>query len=239
MRKLSSWMIIMLLAVASPTSRAEGLLYQLPEDGSWARYEMQGTGIGADGQVRTTVAGTITLGSVGRMTSNGQDCRWLEIATTTTLGDQQFNEVYKLLIPEKRLKQGENPLDHVLKAWRKDARVSDGVPQQLDLAAVRSLDELLRGPAPDVTKLSAEPTESKLGKQPCEGFKGREVVKAGSVETEFSYEVRIHRDSPFGVVTFRYEKARQRDGQSLGARRGAFKLADFGTGAKSALPDNQ
>ncbi|MBI3462850.1 MAG: hypothetical protein HY000_07285 [Planctomycetes bacterium] len=239
MPKLSSLIIIVFLAVTPRPGRADGLLYQLPDDGTWVRFDTEGKAFGPDGGVKVTITGSVMVSSVGQTDVYGEKCRWIEIGSTAKRGEQEFTEVYKLLIPEKRLKQGENPLDHVLKAWQKHSMINHGAPQQLDLGAVRSLDEFLSGPAPEVTKLPAELTDSKLGKRQCEGLRGHAVVKTCDSETHFTYEVRLDKDAPFGVVTFRYEKARKRQGQSLGARTATFKLADFGTEAKSALPDSQ
>jgi hypothetical protein len=106
-------MLILLAAVSflGETANADGLLFQLPEDGSWVRFKMKyeqdktqrGKGV-------KRAEGAIKISSVGVLTTGGEACRWIEIETTQRrLEDPPKNErgrVFKLLIPEKFLQQG-------------------------------------------------------------------------------------------------------------------------------------
>ena len=236
--RISPSLTITLAAVLLPSSLlAEGLIDRLPEDGSWVRFEADGAGIGSDGNVRVKVAGTLTLSSVGHAIIDGKDCRWIELDTNFKFQrgarEGESSEVVKMLIPEKFLRSEENPRDHVLKAWKQD---SSGVVKELDLEGdgrreIQSLDELLSGPLEETKALEPAVVESKLGKLECDGRSGREVQPSGSILTT---KTRLHEKAPFGIVTYHYDK--QRGG---GKRTMTFKLADYGTDAKSRLPDKK
>src|SRR5262245_35293110 len=73
------WML-----VAPGLTFAEGLVCQLPEDGAWARFDIEGDGRGSDGTVQVTVKGTQTVRCVGMAEAQGEPCRWIEIDTDGT-----------------------------------------------------------------------------------------------------------------------------------------------------------
>ena len=226
---------IVLFASMSATVRADGIICKLPEDGAWVRYASEGKGIGTNGAVRISVSGTVTVSSVGREIVNGEACRWIEIEMASKFkrgnSEGEMTELYKLLIPETHLTKGENPRDHVVNAMAKQImKGPDGKVKEVDRTGsasdlVKSLDELFQPPFPNVTKLDPMEIDTKLGKLPCAGEKGDDGKG-------FSTEVRLHDKSPFGVVTYQYEKARP-DGSK---RMMSLKLADFGKDAKSKFP---
>ncbi len=229
-------------------ARADGLLDQLPADGSWAEFDVAGKAYGANGDSRVTVIGTLRLSSVGHESVNGEACRWIEVKSTSRFerGDRRNEaaETIKLLIPEQYLKRGQEPLAHVYKAWRQHPTVDQGQIKQLDLQGeglreVQSLDEFFHGPAWEVTQLEPEEVESKLGKTRCSGLRCVDVQTGGGIETRLSAIIRLDKRAPFGVVTYEYEKERLRDGKSLGKRTMGLKLVDFGQDAVSALGDSR
>jgi len=56
-------------------ARADGLFYQLPEDGSWARFELQYT-FKLDGMEKAGKGkGTMTMASVGKVLDGSEPCR--------------------------------------------------------------------------------------------------------------------------------------------------------------------
>ncbi len=234
--------IIALLMLTTIPARAEGLIHQLPEDGTWVRFEVQGEATKSDGTVAATLKGSYTISSVGQIAVKGQMCRWIELDTQIKFEVQggrqgEQNEVLKLLIPEKYLTKGQNPCDHVVKAYKKD---SQGTIRPLDLKGpgrreIQSMDELFHSPLKRITTLDTAVIDTKLGKLKCEGWKGVES-KEGTV---FTTETRLHKKAPFGVVIFRYEKQRMRNGRASGKRNSNLKLADYGQNAKSGLPGSQ
>jgi hypothetical protein len=237
MRTFCTFIVISVLAHAPRLSLAEGLVYQLPEDGAWVRFDARGKGFSASGEVRVSITGSLTISSVGQSQVDGELCRWIEIHMKGKFQrnkeEAEYGEILKALIPEKYLKQGEDPRQHVLKAWKKDSRT--GVVA-LDLEGegareIRSYDEIFHAPLPQVTELEEKMVESKLGKLKCKGLAGREPQG----KTVFSTETRLHNSAPFGVVTFRYEKKRASgEGRSM-----TLTLKDFGNNATSELPQNE
>ncbi|QDU41885.1 hypothetical protein Mal52_03400 [Symmachiella dynata] len=242
MHALCTLTFMVLLTLVTSTAQAEGLIHQLPKDGAWVRYDVSGEAKGPDGAVKATLKGTLTISSVGETTVDNEKCRWIELDTqidfkTNGGREGKQSEVLKLLIPEKFLTKNQNPIDQVLKAYKKN---SQGTIQQLDPKdssgrSFQGMDEFFHSPLKQLKKLEAEVVETKLGKLKCEGWQGRETKN----ETVFKTQTRLHEKAPFGVVSFRYEKERIRNGQSNGKRDSVLKLVDYGKNAKSQLSDSQ
>jgi len=59
-------------------SFADGLLYQVPEDGAWVRFEapyaFKGEGMEQPGRGK----GTMTMACVGTAVEGSEKCRWIE-----------------------------------------------------------------------------------------------------------------------------------------------------------------
>ncbi len=219
----------LLVALSNTLAHADGLFYQLPKDGTWVRYKSELKTL-SNGEERLFAAGTLTVSSVGTATENDEQCRWIEIASEFTVERKgkkdTIAETTKILVPEKYLTAGQDPSAHVLRAWRKRGKQAAAA---IDLAGdgardIKSMNEILRGPAEDGKPLEAAVIESKLGKLECEGFRG--------VERDTSYEVRLHEKASFGVVTYRHETNRGSLGRAI-----EFTLADQGTDAKSLIPE--
>ncbi|QDU41886.1 hypothetical protein Mal52_03410 [Symmachiella dynata] len=241
MHALCTLTFMVLLTLVTTTAQAEGLIHQLPEDGAWAQFDIQGKGTDADGST-VTLSGTITMSSVGTAEVDGEQCRWIEVATEGKRDDQAFTDIVKLLIPESQLAQGKDPLKHVLKIWHKHSQVPGGAKQIEDLAGqnaryLRKFRPLLHGPFEMVQKLEKAPVDSKLGKVDCDGYSASGEVEMGTILMNSQYTIRLHKSAPFGVVTWQAETEVSREGQALGTMSTKFKLSDFGKDAKSAIPD--
>src|SRR5262245_8133823 len=111
-------------AVLTQAARADGLIYQLPANGASVRYDTETTGT-FNGQERT-FKGSVTISSVGEATADGEKCRWIELRMMTKRDDQERVAIAKCLIPEKYLKRGEAPGEHVIRGWTKQG---DSEPQ--------------------------------------------------------------------------------------------------------------
>jgi hypothetical protein len=69
------------------------------------------------------------MGSVGQVKVKGQTCRWIEFKIVRNpprnkrrkkkRAKGKVTTIVKLLIPEKYLKKGERPLDHLVSGWVK------------------------------------------------------------------------------------------------------------------------
>lgn len=217
----------------------EGIIYQLPDDGAWVSFNVSGQGIGSDGSVTVTVEGTQTLRSVGRTVVDDKQCRWIELETELTFqrtGAEpgMFKEIIKLLVPEMYLAMGQNPREHVLKAYQGTSAetIRELDVNDKDAREIQSLDEIFHSRLMQVSDLTATEIETANQSWTCEGFTG-ESNEDGTV---FTTETRTNTDVPFGVVTYRYEKERQRDNQSQGKRTMEWRLVDLGNDATSAAP---
>src|SRR5262245_18466861 len=214
---------------------ADGLLYQLPEDGSWVRFELQYTfklhGMEKPGQG----TGTLTMASVGKVVEGAEPCRWIEFKVQLKdIGPEQIL-IRKLLIPEKYLKKGENATEHVIRGWAKfnNEAVERAVPVHGRCPAY------LAGPLQDEKKLDQQLVESKLGALECEGLTGWIRYKEGDLHTKVTFETRLHEKAPFGVVSCRMLFEVKRDGKVQQTIDATAKLSDFGKDAKTALPDHK
>jgi hypothetical protein len=240
MRQLVKFASLAIVTLLPAIAAADGLIYQLPDDGAWVRFEVNGKGVAPDGAVTVTVAGTQTISSVGRYVVNDEPCRWIEFQTQLIFqspgaANEKLTEVIKLLIPEKFLAKGKNPRDHVRKAYK--GASADSL-RELDLKGddareVQSMDEVLHAPLKDERRLPATAIKIKQRTWSCEGLKGETT----SDDATFRTETRVNNEAPFGVVTYRYEKERRRNNESQGMRTMEWKFVESGKEAKSAAPD--
>ena len=241
MKNLTHVLTVVLIIILPRPSSAEGLLYQLPEDGTWAQFDVKGEEIDEDG-TKVPLTGTLTLSSVGVVEVNGRPCRWIEISMDGQRGDAVFTTVHKLLIPEHRLARGQDPLKHLVKAWHHYSSIPGG-PREVNVSSTSRVRELtllvgpfLHGPYDMLERLERTPVESKLGKTDCAGVKGTDRLSLHDTTWEFTYTIRLHDKSPFGVVAWQAQIASKRGDEEAGATR-TLRLTDFGTDASSIFPD--
>jgi len=96
---------------------AEEQKVELPKDGWWIRYVSK-TKQESDEQVQEyTCKATYSL--VGTMMEGGETCRWVEINSVCSWGEKEHVVSTKLLVPEKDLLEREQPLDALKRAWIK------------------------------------------------------------------------------------------------------------------------
>ena len=243
---LGGFALVAVLLVGS-SARGDGLLYQLPPDGSWVRFRaaMTHDAGGAAGEPGKMNA-TFTMRSVGSETVEGEKCRWIEMELVpTNPPDAQQGApggpphvVCKLLLPEKNLQKGKDPLDHIVKGWLK---FGDQEPQEMKDAHSEQagpVPAFLSGPLDDVKQLDKKTIDTKLGKLECAGLTARKDYAQGDAKTNVKFETRLHDKAPFGVVssTLHYQTTRARgpEGGTL-----ALDFDDAGKDAKSAIPMSQ
>jgi hypothetical protein len=112
--KVHRWIAVCLVLVHASHVVAGEPRTELPKDGWWARY--YGT-IKQDGQEERTVKRTYSL--VGTANANGRKCRWVEWNEAWTVDGQKHVDILKFLVPERDLLESERPLDNLVRAWRK------------------------------------------------------------------------------------------------------------------------
>ena len=106
--------------------KSDGLIYKLPDEGVWARYEEHIKGestltskILDPKHVEHELTQTLTVKSLESIQRHDQMCRWIEFCSELKSGDAPPREaiVLKLLIPEERLKREQDPLSHAIKVF--------------------------------------------------------------------------------------------------------------------------
>lgn len=224
--------MIVLLFGMSGAVRADGLILRLPEDGSFVRYSLQGTMV-RDG-AESPLSVTLSIASVGKAEENGQACRWIEINMVRAQG----TTISKLLIPEKYLQKGEDPLAHVVRGYMK--RGDNQVQALSERGRGLFLPGVLAGPLQDGKPLEKRTIENdKLGKVECEGVAGVARQQREQFQSESKYELRTSDKSPFGVVSGSVEFVIKREGADRFKGKYTLTLTDCGTDAKSELPDSK
>ncbi|MSR58879.1 MAG: hypothetical protein EXS05_14715 [Planctomycetaceae bacterium] len=237
-------------------ARADGLIYELPDDGTWVRYNVLLEILDAEGAAELNLKGTVTIRSVGRENDNGESCRWIEWKSVQEQGAGKPDriELFKLLIPEKHLKAGEAPVDHVVRAWHKVGGVI--VPSTGELldfeteTPKKDLPHRLRGGHPDLAYFLGGPLmnprmldemeiDTPLGKLACVGVASQDSI--GNVfKTELyrKWETRLNDKIPFGVAEMKLRIEIKRNGKSAaGGNQRTLTLAEVGKDAKSEIPD--
>jgi len=245
--------VVFVLTLAAGPVRADGLIYNLPKDGTWVSYQVEVRMV-TDGKTNTWTNSTdkFRLASVGEVVEDGQKCRWIEIAwnAMVTKADTAVREkhVIKVLIPEKSLMKGESPLDHLIRAWK---TFSPGTAQTRAPTKVELRDPMgaigtpmvmllaLAGPLKDAKPLPKAEVESKLGRLQCEGVTGTvELNRAVGAPMRWVMENRLHPDAPFGVVSGRWKSGLvTADGAQNRGIEYTLKVTDFGDKAVSEMPD--
>src|SRR5487761_1132377 len=164
-RQFRSYVLCLVLAGTYATAFADGLIYQLPEDGAWTRFKVTGDAVPPDGTVKVTLHGTPTVRSVGRAVIDSQPFRWIELESEMTFqkgGKPALaNELIKILVPEGDLAKGKNPLAHVVRAYR---GMSAETLRELDLTGndardVQGMDEIFHGPLKEISELPSASVE--------------------------------------------------------------------------------
>ena len=215
---------LVILPLIHQPATAEGLLYRLPKDGTWTRFEYVYTVVGKDNPPRK---GSFWMASVGQATVNGEACRWIELRQDEATFGGPLKNTYKVLVPEQHLGRGKSPLNHVVRGWFKGS----GEPKVLNSKNNGGFIMIaLASPLKDVAELKEEVIVSKLGELACPGIKTTGKFPVSKIDWEVTFETRLHPKAPFGVVTCDFRER----GSSL-----AMKLIDFGDGAKSEMPEAQ
>jgi hypothetical protein len=226
MRNVSLCLAAAALVWIPGAAQADGLLYQLPKDGSWARYVVETP----DGPIDAS----LTMASVGRETVDGHDCRWIEVKLEVTNDSGTETWVLKCLVPERHLGRGKDPLSHVVRAWHK--RSADEPAMLTNLAERGILPTAIGGPLQEAAELDQEVVRSKLGELACKGITGYNEFQDGETDVRVTYRTRLNEKAPFGVVNAMITLETRANGQVTQSRSAKVTLSDYGETALSELP---
>jgi hypothetical protein len=245
MKRLTAISCLLLFLMRTGSARAEGLIYKLPEDGTWAKFDLEARGSGLpDGDIN--VSGTLTISSVGSVEASGEQYRMIEVVTDGKRNDQAFTDVDKLLMPERQLTKEGAPISKIKRAWHKSSTIDVGIvfdPLDLDFESAKyflpKLVDYFHGPFKKPQVLESAVVESKLGKRECDGIRAsdRVVYRFAKGIAETQYTIRLHNEAPFGVVTWEAEMKIEDGGKTVGTMTTKLRLSDLGKDAKTAIPE--
>ncbi len=219
------------------TARADGLIYQLPEDGAQVHYDTEiTTSVGGQD---VSSKGSVSISSVGALLVDNEKCRWIEFKMISNDDGQERLVIAKALIPEKHLGKGMSAGDHMIRGWLK---IGDNEAQEIkDLKAPPALPlrVFLAGPPKDSGDLDKTEIDGKLGQLECAGVTGENEFQSEDSSVVIRFENRLHEKAPFGLVTGNWKFEVKNNGQV--ALSGTFKLTlvDTSTTALTDLPDKK
>ncbi len=252
-RILKAGAVPVILLVATCAAFADDGPAKLPADGWWVRYyvTMRREGTNDDGILKRTYS------LVGTSIVNGENCRWVEMKTVQMVNGNEQTDILKFLVPEKALLEAEKPLESLVRAWRK---IDDGAVteqkfnQPLGAAgSVASADfgwgrdmVIFPGPQRKTTavkeKKAIEYQQGRL--EVAEGRAGKHVatrraLTSGQKQTiAFEYTIWNHATVAPGFCAAKTRYEILIDDAPKAAGVGEWVIEDFGTDAKSALPEN-
>jgi len=248
---------VIICGITAGSVCADGLVYQLPPDGAWARYNVKTEGEqGFDNGPRQKldIASTLTLSSVGEVTRNEQKCRWLELKTESKTEGVYPKLVLKMLIPVDRLRRGKDPLSHATLTFFNPKPIdNEKINSFIDEGFNRIQYEIDRfrdvfpKPLDEPKSLQRETIETTAGKfADCEVLWGKSdydgpLLGDGRGVFQATYRIAIHPKAPFGVVSMKFELHGREIGEEdqpalfLKATK-TLTLAETGTKAISDLP---
>ncbi len=229
--------VVLPLAVV-PRGRADGLITQFPDDGSWAEYELKLT-LTKNGQQRDHSA-YLRLSSVGQADHQGTKCRWIELQVTRT-EPAQPDEVAKILVPEESLKNGKVTAASLVRGWSKpgDEEAAEIDKDQPHLK-IGPLAMLLSGTFSGSQTIEKEEVKVEgLGTLACEKRTGKHDLPMSPGEN-LPADITLwrHAKAAFGTVKVRIHLVDKRPDHE---REGVFEAVQVKSGkdAKSALPDRR
>ena len=241
------------ILLVCPAGYAEESTAKLPADGWWARYFVSMKRDGNNDE--QTMKRTYSL--VGTATESDITCRWVEMKTVSMAGEKERIEVVKFLIPEQDLLESDQPLVRLVRCWSKtddgmakalsfDPPRGDGVnPQSAEGRFGKELFVFpgIRQKAEMVDKPKV--VEYQQGRLTvAQGREGKRVSKVvGSPRAQglaFVLDYTIWTDPAvapgFAAAKTRY--ATMINDVVRTARNDEWTIEDFGTDAKSELPEN-
>jgi hypothetical protein len=233
-----------MLFLIAGQARAGGIIERLPVDGAWARFDLEMESVNPKGERTKNALAKLTVSSVGSATVDGVPCRWIELKAIQSINKTTERiSVFKLLIPERRFRDGTDPLDSVVQAWSRRGEVKK-MPIGTRMDDFRRnrlpLNPYFHGRLENEMPLSPVEIECGLGKLACPGIAGTRTLSLEGTNDSirFTHEVRTHDSAPFGVVEYRSESERFRDSVSTRRREIlTFKLVEAGSGAISEIPE--
>lgn len=254
--KSHGWWATLVVFLLCNVATADGLIFQLPADGASARFAVETKMTSSVGELKQEMAskGTLTVSSVGKVHQNQQHYRWIELLAESQSEGAYPQLVLKMLIPEKRLVRGQDPLAHAALTFFDpkpvDEEVAPSVNSFIDEGFNRIQYEIDRFRVDFPRSLfNAKSLESKTIETPAGKFTNCETLAGmssydgpllgnGRSVYRTRYTIAIHPDAPFGVVSLESEfEGREISEDSVTMTQGKrmLILTAIGKDAKSTL----
>lgn len=235
-RILTIFSLLAMLLLAASRASADGLIYQLPDDGTSITFDWKGS-VERRGQTEA-MSGTLQISSVGQETVDDQPCRWIEFKMTMNSEERRTINA-KVLVPEADLVKGKSPIDHVHKAWVKRG---DQAPQELtdfSTALAGPLPAFLAGPADDAQKQESVTVKSGLGEHKCDVTSGSTTFEQSGRQNKFTLTNYLQKDAPFGIVKTELRIEMERNGEAAGTVTMTLVAKEVGKNAKPEIPNGR
>ena len=222
---LPAVLITLSLLAITTSGRANGLINNLPDDGSFVIFKAKSE-LDLQGNLQTFER-ELKIASVGKQEVEGKPARWIELATE--FAGQKV--MAKLLIEEKYLKGDQDPFEHIVKAWGLEGGQVVELPEN---RLRRFMIFALGVPHFDKPeKKEKEKIKTDLGEFECQHLKG-ETEADGPMDQKikFNGELWTNDKVPFGLV-----KAKIKSDIGVGSIETEMEAIKSGKDAKSELPD--
>jgi hypothetical protein len=203
-----------------PIAMAQGLIFELPEDGSLVEYEGTLTqGVSADDENPLSWDCELSIKSVGKTDEvfEGvmQPCRWIEIRTMTGKSGAAGldpgligSRIYKVLVPESKIIADNvdgigipNEMLPILRGWR---RIGEDKEQQIRTSALRFYPTItLLTTYPEITTISTNAVpEIKLQSPQISAVhrNGNVVLESPTSRSTNTADFWVSKDVPFGLA---------------------------------------
>ncbi|GAB4155636.1 MAG: hypothetical protein Tsb009_32430 [Planctomycetaceae bacterium] len=222
-----------------------GLIQTLPKEGAWVKYFIE---MKANIQQREqNMSGELTMRFLGTVKENGEPCRWVEMQMVGQEGERKTYHVAKLLIREKDLAPGAKTNLQIIRGWKRDKK--DGEVKELS-----EMEKSANGPTSFFFSRTRKNKKDVKTSKTLDYQKGQlkipqavqdrlEIGLGPNAPKDFKYELQrtvwSHKTVPSGTAAMELKIKITRKEMVLQDLTMSFTLQDYGTGAKSALPDNK
>ncbi len=220
-----------LCAVMAGEAHAQGLIWNLPPDGSWVRYEGTYSQLvrrpnSTEGDLTLEWTRHLTIMSVGTSDETIGDevvpCRWLEFKVVTAQPAALLDpgaggsRLYKILVPERailgRVNDDANILVSYLPVVRGYRKIDDAEPQQIESGVFQIY--------PLVSYLhhyrdlkaesdTPEPTDIPMGVVPAVVFRGEMTLESAETRSTNQAEMWRSDEVPFGLAKWTVRDLRE------------------------------
>jgi len=212
---------------------------RLPKEGTWVRYHKTVDEL-LDGEHWES---TVTLRFLESVIEDGLRCRWVEQKEVVAEGERKGEYLLKVLIPESALTEEELPGRHAVRLWARNhligLRSRRGPDRGLE-------DKLLWTPA-SLKALQSKPDDLRDVEHQDGNLKGARAWTGTWTDSDFrvakstfftTFTIWHHPELPIGYAEARFEKFQFIDEKKVGHWVTTYQLQEFGTDAKSDLPEN-